>query len=253
MKNKKSSREEKKGEVWIISIATLLFITSAITLAILYSWHSKKSEYVTMDSSLKSNTYLTDLSCSGMITEIDGQICFVSNRMYDVRLSGATYKDVNTFYLTDSSYQNWAEQPITVCAAAISRSDEKFNLDLQYIVGDDICISTPFSVYHYPAEWADKLIVIHSYSENYYKVGFYADMNMKQEYLFSITMGKEEGTPIGKLTDNMGAVTMVYLLSRSNEFEDYSPDEENYLHGMMEGVNYLLDELAKNPQFSEEF
>ena len=185
--------------------------------------------------------------------DIDGEICFVADQMYSVEIDGVAYENVNIFYLNDPNYQNWAEQTVTVRAAAVSKSGEKFMLDLQYIVSDDVCVSTPFSEYHFPAEWADRLLIKHSYSDSDYTIAFYADMDAGQEYLFSIVMGENDGTPIGKLTDDMDAVTMVYLNSREDNFEGYSQTEQDYLYSMMEGINYLFDELAKNPQFSDEF
>lgn len=173
--------------------------------------------------------------------------------MYNVEIDDVVYENINIFHLNDPNYQDWSEQTVTVRAAAISKSGEKFMLDLQYIVSDDVCVSTPFSEFHFPAEWADRLLVKHSYSDSDYTVAFYADIDGAQEYLFSIVMGENDGTPIGKLTDDMDAVTMVYLLNREDDFAGYSQTEQDYLYSMMEGINYLFDELANNPQFSDEF
>lgn len=277
MKNGKYARKTKNVNVWPFVIIALVAVVAAVILVIWQPWRQEQSaeslaasedsyqendETETTDqtgmadetdSNLENNTFFVDLSCSGIITDIDGEICFVADQMYSVEIDGVAYENVNIFYLNDPNYQNWAEQTVTVRAAAVSKSGEKFMLDLQYIVSDDICVSTPFSEYHFPAEWADRLLVKHSYSDSDYTIAFYADMDAEQEYLFSIVMGENDGTPIGKLTDDMDAVTMVYLNNREDNFEGYSQTEQDYLYSMMEGINYLFDELAKNPQFSDEF
>lgn len=272
MKKGKYVKKSKNKNSWLIVIIALVAVVFAVVLVITQSWQSDqllsedvpdKTDAVSVPdkividdetkSCLEDNAFFVDLSCSGAITDIDGEICFVADQMYRVEIDGEVYENVNIFCLTDPNYQEWAEQAVTVRASAIAQSDEKFMLDLQYIVCDDVCVSTPFSEYHFSAEWADRLIVNHSYSDTFYKVDFYADMDEKQEYLFSIIMGEEEGTPIGKLTDTMDSVTMVYLLNREDDFAGYSQTDQDYLHSMMEGINYLIDELEKNPQFSNEF
>ena len=277
MKKGKYAKQTKNVNVWPVLIVVLVVVIVAVILAIWQPWQLRQSEpNVTvsedfyqennetdttdqadvteeMDANLENNTFFVDLSCSGIITDVNGEICFVADQMYHVEIDDVVYENINIFHLNDPNYQNWAEQTVTVRAAAISKSDEKFMLDLQYIVSDDVCVSTPFSEYHFPAEWADRLLVKHSYSDSDYTVAFYADMDGVQEYLFSIVMGENDGTPIGKLTDDMDAVTMVYLLNREDNFEGYSQTEQDYLYSMMEGINYLFDELAENPQFSDEF
>lgn len=277
MKDGKYVKKTKNVNVWPFVMIALVVVVAAVILAVWQPWQPKQSEsnltvsedYYTenddtnttsqtdaaekLDSNLENNTFFVDMSCSGIITDIDGEVCFVADQMYSVEINGVVYDNVNIFCLNDPNYQEWAEQTVTVRAAAISKSGEKFMLDLQYIVSEDVCVNTPFAEYHFPAEWADRLIVKHSYSDTYYKVEFYADMDAEQEYLFSIVMGENDGTPIGKLTDAMDAVTMVHLLNRDADFSNYSKTEQDYLYSMMEGINYLFDELAKNPQFSDEF
>lgn len=203
--------------------------------------------------SQERNTFFLDLSCSGTITNIDDNLCFVADQMYSIEIEGTVFEDVNIFYLNDIGYQAWAEQPVIIRASSLSRSEDHMLLELQYLISDDVCVSTPFSEYHFPAQWADRLLVTHSYSDSCYKVDFFADMEEAQEHLFSIVMGEADATPIGKLTDSMDGVTMVYLIQRTDDFSSYSQTDQDYLHSMMEGVNYLLDRLNENPQFSNEF
>lgn len=262
MNQEKRSKLAGTSKFWPIAIVLLIVIVFVITLAIMQPWKSNQSEKtpavgesVSKETlaDFEKNTFLQDLSCSGTITDIDGSICFVSDHMYSVVIDGTIYEDVNIFRLNDSNYQKWAEQSVIIRASTVAYSGNGFTLDLQYLVSDDVCVSTPFSEYHFPAEWADRLIVRHSYSDLFYKVDFYADMNESQEYLFSIVMGEAEGMPIGKLTDNMDGVTMVYLEEREDNFAAYSQGDQTYLHSMMEGINYLVDTLYDNPQFSDEF
>lgn len=258
----KHSKIAGTSKFWLITIILLIVIVFIIAFAIAQPWKSMQSEEtpaVSEDASeetivdFEQNTFFQDLSCSGTITDIDGSICFVSDHMYSVEIDGTIYEDVNFFRLNDSNYQKWAEQSVIIRASTVAYSGNEFTLDLQYLVGDDVCVSTPFSEYHFPSEWADRLIVAYSYSDLFYKVDFYADMHEAQEYLFSIVMGEAEGMPIGKLTDSMDGVTMVYLMEREDDFSAYSQADQTYLYSMMEGINYLLDKLYENPQFSDEF
>lgn len=252
MKKGKYAKQTKNMNVLPFLMIVLFVVVVTVILVIWKPWQLKQVKNE-LNSNLENNTFLVDLSCSGIITDVDGEICFVADQMYNVKIDNVVYENINIFHLSDPNYQDWSEQTVTVRAAAISKHNEKFILDLQYIVNDDVCVSTPFSEYHFPAEWADRLLVKHSYSDNDYTVAFYADMDGTQEYLFSIVMGENDGTPIGKLTDDMDAVTMVYLLNREDDFGGYSQTEQDYLYSMMEGINYLFDELAENPQFSSEF
>lgn len=258
MNNEKHSKIAGSSKFWLIAIVLLIVIAFAIA----QPWkamQSEKTPAVSEDVSgetfadFEKNTFLQDLSCSGTITDIDGSICFVSDHMYSVAIDGTIYEDVNIFRLNDSNYQKWAEQSVIIRASTVAYSGNGFTLDLQYLVSDDVCVNTPFSEFHFPAEWADRLIVDHSYSDAFYKVDFYADMDEAQEYLFSIVMGEAEGMPIGKLTDSMDGVTMVYLMEREDDFSAYSQADQTYLHSMMEGINYLMDKLYENPEFSDEF
>lgn len=261
MNKGKYSKTTRTSKIWII-IGLIVVLAIIIAIAIIQPRKAVQSETspavsesVSVENfvDFEKNTFFQDLSYSGTITDIDGSICFVSDQMYSIEIDGTIYEDVNIFRLNDSNYHKWAEQSVIIRPSTVAYSGDSFTLDLQYIVSNDICVSTPFSEYHFPAEWADRLMVTHSYSDSFYRVDFYADMAEAQEYMFSIVMGEAEGMPIGKLTDSMDGVTMVYLMIRTDDFSAYSQVDQKYLHSMMEGTNYLIEKLYENPQFSNEF
>lgn len=202
---------------------------------------------------LRNNPFLMDLSFSGMITTLEDAPCFVADQMYSMELDGESYEAVNTFLLQDYNLLAWAEQRVIVRASGVEKAGEDFVMELQYLVADDVVISTPFTVFHYPEEWADHLSVVHSYSTTSYQLDFWADFDETQVQLFSVVMGETEGTPVGKLTDSMDAVTMVYVEHYEINYDQYTDEQQNYLYGMMDGMNYLLEMLRQEAEFSGEY
>lgn len=258
----KSPKCRNKKKVLLYSgVIGLLLAIAVVAIVMLWEKEPPKSNNEVsgdettseVDSSVANNQFLLDLSCSGTITNIDDRLCFVTDQIYSVEIDGEIYENVNLFFLSDPNYQKWAEKAVIARAASIEKSDAGFVIGLQYVVAEDICLCTPFSEYHFPAEWSDRLIVSHHYSDAYYSVDFYADMGEQKEYLFSIIMGNSDGEPIGKLTNDMDEVTMVYLRSRVGDFNGYDQTRQDYLYGMMDGINYLLDKLYENPDFTNEF
>lgn len=132
MKNGKYARKTKNVNVWPFVIIALVAVVAAVILMIWQPWQQEQSAEslaasedsyqendeteatdqtdVTdeTDSNLENNTFFADLSCSGIITDIDGEICFVADQMYSVEIDGVAYENVNIFYLNDPNYQNWA-------------------------------------------------------------------------------------------------------------------------------------------------
>ena len=62
--------------------------------------------------------------------------------------------------------------------------------------------------------------------------------------LFKVTIGEEDGSKIGELTDSAGTKRDVYLqLEEIQKDPNLNDSEQNRLYAMQEDLNYVIDHL----------
>lgn len=109
---------------------------------------------------------------------------------------------------------------------------------------EDIAILTPYGDLHYPEQWTDFIKTEQQEEEDSVIITFNAEISGTVYPLFEVSIGKENGTAVGALTDENGVNRTVYMkVEEISEDPLLTESEQNRLYAMQEDLNYVIDHL----------
>ncbi|MEE0913358.1 MAG: hypothetical protein U0L76_02080 [Ruminococcus sp.] len=112
-------------------------------------------------------------------------------------------------------------------------------------------IETPYCELYYPKKWENS-VEIKKNSEEPYTVEFYATINDKSDlHLFDFIFNSADGVLIGELTTDDGNSIKVSVESYELNTDKLSDDEISTFYLMQEDINYTLQKLISEDNFTE--
>lgn len=167
--------------------------------------------------------------------------CIAGALLLGLLLAGCGSEEkVNTSSASDASSSEGVSQD-TETDSAQEQSAEESNEPAEL---EDITINTPYGDLHYPEQWTEFIKTDQKEEEDSVIVTFEAEINGTVYPLFEVTIGKENGTAVGELTDADGVKRTVYM--KAGELSEdplLTEDEQNRLYAMQEDLNYVIDHL----------
>lgn len=137
---------------------------------------------------------------------------------------------------------------LLVCGmlAGCSKADEQ--KDTQNtgspVEAEDILIQTSYGTLHYPGNWQEYVTIRQEQSSSAVLVTFETEIDGAKYELFRISIGQDEGSVVGSLTDSTGTQRNVCLhvdeLPADSGLEE---SEQTRFYAMQEDLNYLIDHL----------
>lgn len=105
-------------------------------------------------------------------------------------------------------------------------------------------VSTVYGNLYYQDQWEEFMRIEQTQEGDALTVLFLAEIKGRRIPLFSVSVGGEQGSKVGTLTDASGAVRDVYILQYSlEELSDLTESERNRLCAMQEDINYVIENL----------
>ena len=115
-----------------------------------------------------------------------------------------------------------------------------------------MCVATPYCNLSYPSKWGDQTRVSVEDGGSSCVVVFSACLEGKQEKeLFRIHFNEDGQMPVGFFDTDNQRVYVLFSFADLSFSKDWTEEEKNRIYAMQEAANYLLDELAKTPGFTE--
>ncbi len=96
----------------------------------------------------------------------------------------------------------------------------------------------------FPVKWKETVRTDVSRNGDSAAVRFSTVMEGREYELFTVTVGAEEGEPVGSLTDETGAVRSVFIKASGLEpADDLTSEQKDSLYAMQEDLNFVIDNL----------
>lgn len=112
------------------------------------------------------------------------------------------------------------------------------------VEAEDILIQTSYGTLHYPGNWQEYVTIRQEQSGSVVLVTFETEIDGAKYELFRISIGQDEGSVVGSLTDSTGTQRNVCLhvdeLPADSGLEE---SEQTRFYAMQEDLNYLIDHL----------
>ncbi len=117
---------------------------------------------------------------------------------------------------------------------------------------EDFCVKTSFVDLYFPQKWKDQVTVTQTSDISSCTVTFFGMLDGRDTMkLFDLFIGKEGEIPIGVLKVDSIEMPVNLTFGELDYDESWSQSEIDTICAMQEDVNYLLDLLAKEPDFTE--
>ena len=113
----------------------------------------------------------------------------------------------------------------------------------------DVVTETPYCDLHFPGRWKDDVVIENS-KENPYTVDYYGVVNGDKYLVFSLIFGESDGFCLGIFATDDGEIGMHIVEGALNDIEDLSEEEQNMLYEMQINVNYIIQNLEKDKNFT---
>lgn len=111
-------------------------------------------------------------------------------------------------------------------------------------VDGDAVVHTAYGDLCYQEQWASFMKTTETTEGEGVVISFETEINGVTYRLFTITIGAENGTYVGVLTDDAGVSRDVYASVEELELaEDLTDTEAHRLYAMQEDINYVIDTL----------
>lgn len=137
---------------------------------------------------------------------------------------------------------------LLVCGmlAGCSKADEQKetqNSD-STVEAADILIQTSYGTLHYPGNWQEYVTIRQEQSGSAVLVTFETEINGAMYELFRISIGQDEGSVVGSITDDSGTQRNVYLnVDGVPDESSVGEGEMSRYYAMQEDLNYLIEHL----------
>lgn len=144
---------------------------------------------------------------------------------------------------------------LSVCLITVisSKSDNGTAYDsenyVEFNVGGDIAVPTPYCELHFPAEYSENLKVAEDKDGKIHKFIFIAQFENRASELFTISFGDYEQEKIGEIQAIGGGVPVSVVWSETDVKDELTVNSLNVYYAMQESVNYLIERLGSEPNF----
>lgn len=137
-----------------------------------------------------------------------------------------------------------SSEPAQTAAAESGQEMPVEASDTSDMMEEDMVVSTAFGDLHYDGQWKDSLETQETENGDRTEIEFTAKMDSGTYPLFKVTIGGEDGEPVGTLTGEDGTVRNVYIEPYDPEnLDQMSEEEQNRFYAMKDSINYLIDNL----------
>lgn len=112
------------------------------------------------------------------------------------------------------------------------------------VEAEDILIQTSYGTLHYPGNWQEYVTIRQEQSGSAVFVTFETEINGAMYELFRISIGQDDGSVVGSITDDSGTQRNVYLnVDEAPDESSVGDGEMSRYYAMQEDLNYLIDHL----------
>lgn len=137
---------------------------------------------------------------------------------------------------------------LLVCGmlAGCSKEDAQKNTQnsSSAVEAEDILIQTSYGTLHYPGNWQEYVTIRQEQSGSAVFVTFETEINGAMYELFRISIGQDDGSVVGSITDDSGTQRNVYLnVDEAPDESSVGDGEMSRYYAMQEDLNYLIDHL----------
>ncbi len=143
------------------------------------------------------------------------------------------------------------EENVTVAETENTASNQSEIFELpQDTLAKDIVIETDYADLYVPGIWEDSIKTIAEKSEFSETIKFIGTVGDKEQELFNISFGGDDGIPIGIYTDADG-----YSMDVTVKYIDFEPDnswsekEIDTICAMQETINHIFEQLGNDERF----
>ena len=107
-----------------------------------------------------------------------------------------------------------------------------------------VAVNTVYGVLYYQDQWIDYMVVQQEQSATVLTVIFQAEMDGKMYSLFTLTIGSQTGSVVGRITDADGTQRgVVAVMSDLGDISHLTENERNRLYAMQEDINFVIANL----------
>lgn len=119
-------------------------------------------------------------------------------------------------------------------------------------IRDSYSVETKYCALSFPEEW-NGFFSYEIVEENGYGVVFYGIVEGKEnQRLFSILFDHDEGNTIGYLETEEGNINVSVSVFEFKPGDDWTEEEVDFIYGMQEEMNYVIEKLQENERFISE-
>lgn len=112
------------------------------------------------------------------------------------------------------------------------------------VEAEDILIQTSYGTLHYPGNWQEYVTIRQEQSGSAVLVTFETEIDGAKYELFRISIGQDEGSVVGSITDDSGTQRNVYLnVDEAPDESSVGEGEMSRYYAMQEDLNYLIEHL----------
>lgn len=156
-------------------------------------------------------------------------------------LTGCSAKDTNSF---SNASSNNTSVDNTASNSTETVNKEEATSSAADAESEEILIETKYGTLYYPGQWEDYVSIAQNEEDDKIVVSFTATVGDTSYPLFEVTIGGNEGTSVGEITDSEGTKRTVYMhADELNEDPNLTEIEQKRLYAMQEDLNYVIDHL----------
>lgn len=137
---------------------------------------------------------------------------------------------------------------LSVClVTVVSKSDSGLSGNsedyIEFNVGRDIVVPTPYCELHFPAEYSENLRVAEDKDGKIHKFVFIAYFENRASELFTVSFGDYEQEKIGDIQAIGGGIPVSVIWPETDVKDELTVNSLNVYYAMQESVNYLIESL----------
>lgn len=167
--------------------------------------------------------------------------CIMCVTLSGMLLMGCGVEDSNS---SSASLNNTSGENATDNNTEMINNDKEETSSAVEAESEEIKIETAYGTLYYPKQWEDFVSIEQNEEDDKIVVSFAATISDTSYPLFEVTIGGNEGTSVGEITDSEGTKRTVYM--QAGELEEdpnLTETEQKRLYAMQEDLNYVIDHL----------
>ncbi len=139
---------------------------------------------------------------------------------------------------------------ILMACAGCTVSDES-PVDPEETTSTAFDVDLGFTTLKFPSRWKDSIRISQDFEGNIGTVEFYGSMgNHAEQLLFTLCFNQDGEIPVGTLLSDGQNIIICADMNELEFDESWTQEEKDNFCAMQEDINYIVEYLEKNPDFT---